>query len=129
MTPAEIQRLVPLVEQAKARDLAVFSATLREIEDLEQKITALHHDMQRNSLADTNNFAVIARWQNWADAEVDQLERAVSVAKQASEAARKVALRSSAKVRAVEMLLKTALKEQLQTNRRRAEQNGVPPDA
>lgn len=129
MTPAEIRKLQSLAEQGKARDLARFASALRYREDLVQQVTDIQADSHRNSLADGNEFGVIARWQQWATQETHRLE---SEARQTSleiEEFRLIAAKSSAKVNALEILLEKSLKAQLLNDRRRAEQNGVQPDA
>lgn len=129
MTPAEIRKLQALAEQGKARDLAKFASAKRHRERLIQQVDDIRADGHRNSLAAGNEFGVIARWQQWAVLETKRLE---SEARQASleiEGLRLIAAKSSAKVNAMEILLKKSLKAQLLNDRRRAEQNGVPPDA
>lgn len=129
MTPAEIRKLQSLAEQGKARDLARFASALRHHEGLIQQIDDIRADGHRNSLAAGNDFGVIARWQQWATQETKRLE---SEARQASleiEELRLIAVKSSAKVNALEILLEKSLKAQLLNARRRAEQNGIQPDA
>lgn len=127
MTPAEILKLQSLAEQGKLRDLAIYAkfaqryqASLGEINELES---------QTKRKFEAADITVIARWQRWADDELRRLNDQAQLIEIDKEAARNVAIKSAAKVQALEYLLKDARKAAIMLSRRRAEQNGMPPDA
>ncbi len=129
MTPSEIRKLVELAEYGKTKDLAIYANHVQKTEAISRKIHDLNADVRRNALSSGHDLAVSARWHAWAESEQQKLEGKAHEAAHDKELARKLAVKSSARVQALEMLLKKALAEQLILNRRRAEQNNVPPDA
>jgi len=70
----------------------------------------------------------VARWQAWAEGENRRLNEQAHAIDTDKELARKVAIKSAAKVQALEYLLKDAKKAEIVLRRRRAEQNGMPSD-
>lgn len=129
MTPSEIRKLISLAEHGKTRDIAIYAKACGKLEDTLAKISALNADKRQHSLASGSNFNTIALWQRWAEGEANKLESQHLDASREKEAARQIAVKSLAKVQALEILLKKALKEDVLIKRRRAEQNGQPPDA
>lgn len=125
MTPEELQKLLGLAEQGKTRALAEHAARLQDCAALAQERAALAEGMQ----AGGGDFTALARWQNWIQAEKRRLDQALQQAEMAAEESRKRALHASARVQALDILLERARAVALRQNRRRAEQNGVPPDA
>ena len=109
MTPAEIRKLQSLAEQGKARDLARFASALRHHEGLVRQIAEIQADGHRYSLAAGNNFSVIARWQSWATHETKRLEAEAQQALLGTEEIRLLAVKSSAKVNALEILMEKSL--------------------
>lgn len=129
MTPSEIRKLISLAEHGKTRDIAIYAKACGKLEDTLAKISALNADKRQHSLASGSNFNAIALWQRWAEGEANKLESQHLDASREKETARQIAVKSLAKVQALEILLKKALKEDVLIKRRRAEQNGQPPDA
>ena len=129
MTPTEVRKLISLAEHGKTRDMAIYAQTCRKLDGLQAQIDDLRTEKHKHDLSRGGDLGTLARWQRWADAEIAKLQSQHYDAKAEKEAARLVALRSVAKVQALEILLKRALKEEAMTKRRRAEQNGQPPDA
>ncbi len=124
MTPEDLEKLLVLAEQAKARDLAVYAQQVQEKQALEQARAEL--DARRQGSA---AFVALARWQNWVCRERERLTAELQRIGEAMDDSRARAVRASARVQALEMLLERARLAALRQNRRRAEQNGVPPDA
>lgn len=129
MTPSDIRKLISLAEHGKTRDLAIYAKSCKRLEDLGLQTDAIRANKRQNAVVSGGNFKNAALWQQWADAEIQKLQVKQLAEIVEKEHFRQIAFKSSAKVQALEMLLKTALKELLLTNRRRAEQNGLPPDA
>lgn len=129
MKPVEIEKLIALAEEHKARDLSAYAERMQKVNAIKRSIEDLKADIRQISLGSRNDFVVIARWQGWAEQKQQRLEHDVFEAVQAAEELRHVAVKSSARVHALEILLKKSRHEQLQLHRRRAEQNGMPPDA
>ena len=129
MTTTEVRKLIALADHGKTRDMAIYASACSKLDDLQAQIDALHTDKRQHSLSSAGDFNAIARWQRWAEAEINKLQSKLHNTAEEKEQARKVAVKSVAKVQALDILLKKALKEELLINRRRAEQNGQPPDA
>lgn len=129
MTPTEVRKLISLAEQGKARDMAIYAQVCSKLDGLQTQIGGLNADKQKHGLSRGGDLNALARWQRWAETEITKLQSQYRKIETEKEAARLVALRSTAKVQALETLLKKALKEEVLVNRRRAEQNGQPPDA
>ena len=129
MTPTEVRKLITLADHGKTRDLAIYTSACSTLDDLQAQIDALHTEIRQHSLSSEGNFNAIARWQRWAEVEINKLRSKLHNTAEEKEQARKVAVKSVAKVQTLEILLKKAQKEKLLINRRRAEQNGQPPDA
>lgn len=129
MTPGEVRKLVSLTEHGKMRDMAIYARACSKLEGCQAQIEALRADKYRHGLARGGDLNALARWQRWSDSEIDKLRFHYKEAKVEKETTRLVAVRSVAKVQALEILLKKALKEEILIKRRRAEQNGQPPDA
>ncbi|PCJ74534.1 MAG: hypothetical protein COA53_09170 [Rhodobacteraceae bacterium] len=129
MTPTEVRKLISLAEHGKTRDMAIYAQYCGKLDALQAQIDCVHTDKRKHDLSRGGDLNTFARWQRWAGAEIAKLQSQHYDAKAEKEAARLVALRSVAKVQALEILLKRALKEEVMTKRRRAEQNGQPPDA
>lgn len=129
MTPTEIQKLINLAEHGKTRDIAIYAGTCSKLDRLQKKILSLQADIRKGVGREGENLNAHARWQHWAQLEEGKLKQKYSGAEDEKEAARQVAMKSVAKVQALEILLKKSLKEDILLKRRRAEQNGQPPDA
>lgn len=129
MTPSEIRKLINLAEQGKTRDIALFASVSRQHNELLHKLGALQSQNRKHNLLNTMDFNAVARWKRWNEVEITNLQARIYAVLEEKDSARKVAAKSAAKVQALEFLLKKALKVELQKNRRRAEQNGQPPDA
>ena len=129
MNPTEVRKLVALAEHGKSRDMAIYAQACNKLEGLQAQIDALHADKRQHGLSSGGDLNALARWQRWAEAEIDKLRSQHNEAAREKEVARQVAVKSVAKVQALEILLKKALKEDILIKRRRAEQNGQPPDA
>ena len=129
MAPAEVRKLIALAEHGKTRDMAIYAQISRKLDDLHSKIEALNVEKNQRGLSSSGDFNVLARWRRWAEVEIGKLQAASQKAAKEKEGARQIAIRSVAKVQALEILLKKALKEELVLKRRRAVQNGQPPDA
>lgn len=129
MTPSEIRKLIDLAEQGKTRDIALYAHISRQHNELLNQLGALQSQNRKHCLKNTMDFSAVARWKRWNEIEVTNLHARANTVLKNKESARKVAAKSAAKVQALEYLLKKALKVELQINRRRAEQNGQPPDA
>ncbi len=126
MTPAEIEKLQSLAEQGKARDLAIYAGFVQKLQVAQQEIDDLHEQYKAHSKS--TNIVVVARWQAWAEGENRRLNEQAHAIDTDKELARKVAIKSAAKVQALEYLLKDAKKAEIVLRRRRAEQNGMPSD-
>jgi len=129
LTPTEVRKLIALAEHGKTRDMAIYAELSRKLDDLYSKIEALNAEKNQHGLSNSGDFNVLARWQRWADIEISKLQAASQKAAKEKDAARQIAIKSVAKVQGLETLLEKALKEELVLKRRRAEQNGQPPDA
>ena len=129
MTPTEVQKLIALAEHGKTRDMAIYAHACSKLEDIRARIDVLNADKHKYGLSGDDNLNAHARWQHWAEAEDNKLESQHQEAVEEKETARQIAVKSVAKVQALEILLKKALKEEILIKRRRAEQNGQPPDA
>lgn len=127
MTPADIRKLQDLAEQGKLRDLAIYSKFVQRHGDIMRQVDDLQARVDNNE--DTSDLTALVRWESWAERERTKLVAMADAMHVEKENARKVAVKSAAKVEALGILLKDALKAQLILNRRRAEQNGMPPDA
>jgi len=127
VTPAEIRKLLALAEQGKSRDLALYAQQVQAAEAVSARKQALLEGLRETPAL--QDYAASARWQRWSEQEMRRLQaesRRIEVEK---EARRKTAATAVARVQALELLLEKALKADIQQARRRAEQNGVPPDA
>ena len=129
MTPSDIRKLISLVEHGKNRDLATYAKSCERFDETARQIESIQIDKRQNAVVSEGHFKALALWQRWAETELRKKLVQQQTEALEKERLRQVAFKSSAKVQALEMLLKTALKEQLSTSRRRAEQNGVSPDA
>ncbi len=129
MTLAEIEKLRALAEQAKLRDVAAYVSVSGDLEKIDHQIRTLGIERRNKGLVTANDFKSIAVWQRWAESEMTKLEHRRHHVALKKEQRRHEAMRSSAKVRSLEMLSKKASKEAVLQNRKRAEQNGLPPDA
>ncbi len=129
MTPTEVRKLISLAEHGKTRDMAIYAQACSKLDGLQAQIDGLFADKHQHGLSRGSDLNTLARWQRWTEAEITKLQSQHQDIETEKEAARLVALRSAAKVQALEILLKKALKEEVLINRRRAEQNGQPPDA
>jgi len=129
MTPTEVRKLIMLAEHGKTRDLATYAQVCKNLDDLKVQINTLHADKRQQTLSNGGDLNTLARWQRWVEVEINKLRTQHHNAEGEKEAARLVAVKSFAKVQALEILLKKSLKEEILTKRRRAEQNGQPPDA
>lgn len=129
MTLAEIEKLRALAEQAKLRDVAAYVSVSGDLEKIDHQIRTLGIERRNKGLVTANDFKSIAVWQRWAESEMTKLEHSRNHVALEKEQRRHEAMRSSAKVRSLEMLSKKASKEAVLQNRKRAEQNGLPPDA
>ena len=127
MTPAEIRKLLALAEQGKSRDLALYAQQMQAAEAVAARKQALLQGLRETPAL--QDYAASARWQRWSEQEMRRLQtesRRIEVEK---EARRKTAATAVARVQALELLLEKARKADIQQARRRAEQNGAPPDA
>ena len=129
MNPAEVRKLIALAAHGKSRDMAIYAQACSKTEGLQAKIDTLHTDKRQHDLSSGSDLNALARWQRWSEAEIGKLQSQHNEAASEKEVARLVAVKSVAKVQALETLLKKALKEDVLIKRRRAEQNGQPPDA
>ena len=129
MTPAEIEKLRALAEQAKLRDVAAYVRISGDLEMIDHQIRTLTAERRKHSLATTQDFRSIATWQRWADKEMAKLVETSGHIAMEKERCRNEALQSSAKVQVLKFLGKKASKYVVLQNRKRAEQNGRPPDA
>lgn len=129
MTPAEIRKLLPLAEQGKSRDLALYAKWMQALERIAAEQAALEQKSRSFAQVDGQDFGATARWQNWAQQQTRRLLVEAQQATVEKEACRKQAVTSAARVQALELLLQQARAAELLQHRRRAEQNGVPPDA
>ena len=129
MTPTEVQKLISLAEHGKTRDITIYAQACSKLDSLQSQIDMLHADKRQHDLSGGGDLNALARWQRWAETEINILQSQHHEATGVKEAARQIAVKSVAKVQALEILLKKALKEELLIKRRRAEQNGQPPDA
>ncbi len=129
MKSSDINKLIDLAEIGKTRDIALFAKINRECSDLKAQCETIQMRNRQDSLQGTTDFNAIARWQRWNESEITRLHDRIGALTDEKGVARKIAAKSAAKVQALEILLKKSVKTDLQTNRRRAEQNGQPPDA
>ena len=129
MIPAELRKLASLAEQGKIRDLANYSQACKNLDDLQVQIDTLHADKRRYDLSNGDDPGTFARWQRWNEAKISELRSQHKEVTNNIELARLAAVKSLAKVHALEILLKKSLKEEVLVKRRRAEQNGQAPDA
>lgn len=129
MRSNQIRKLIDLAENGKTRDVALFVKASNECRDLVEQLELIQKQIGQHKFNDEIDFSAIARWQRWNDAETKRLHARISEAVESKSKSRKIATKSAAKVQVLETLLKKALKVEVQANRRRAEQNGQPPDA
>ena len=129
MTPIQVRKLVSLAEHGKTRDITIYAQACRKLDDLETQIKMLNADKRKHVLSSGGDFNALARWQHWVVVAINKLQSQHHEAAAKNEVARLSAVKSAAKVQALEILLKKALKEEVLIKRRRAEQNGQPPDA
>lgn len=129
MTPLEVRKLIALAEHGKTRDMAIYAQACSKLEGVQTQIDALNANKRKYDMSGGDNLNALARWQRWARLEANRLQSQHHDAAREKETARQVAMKSVAKVQALETLLKKALKEEVMIKRRRAEQNGQPPDA
>lgn len=129
MKPNQIRKLIDLAENGKTRDVALFVKASNECRELKEQLDLFQTQIGQHGFNDKMDFNAIARWQRWNDVETKRLHTRISKAVESKSKSRKIAAKSAAKVQVLETLLKKALKVELQANRRRAEQNGQPPDA
>jgi hypothetical protein len=109
--------------------MAIYAQACSKLEGVQIKMDALDADKRQHGLSSDGDLNALARWQRWAEIEIGKLRSQHTEAAKGKEVARQVAVKSVAKVQALEILLKKALKEDVLIKRRRAEQNGQPPDA
>jgi len=129
VTPAQVRKLIPLAEHGKSRDMDNYARKCIKVEEIRGEIDVIRAGKRQYDPSNGGDFNALARWQRWVDAEISKLGSQHQISESEKEAARLVAIKSAAKVQALESLLKRALKEELVRKRRRAEQNGQPPDA
>ncbi len=129
MTADDLRRLLVLAQKMQQRDLAYFAACLRERRALEQAGSDLRARAFHPATVAGQDLAVVARWQNWTGQRLGELADELARAQARQEESRRRAQTAAARVQALETLLQRAEFRALQKNRRRAEQNGVPPDA
>ncbi len=129
MTPEEIRKLLSLATTIMDRDIANFANASKRLELLKLEIDQFLKDSMRQQSQVTTCFKTIAVFQGWVEKEKQKYDlrrrELVSIVEQA----RAPAMTSSARVQSLELLLKKAERNELMENRKRAEQNGVPPDA
>lgn len=127
MKTAELKKLLDLANRAKDRDLAAYSALrnacealLEEADNIKQKSSVQNID---------ENLGASLQWQSWILRKLADLDHKITAANQQEEASRTVAQKSAAKVEAITFLIKKSAAIELRDDRRRAEQDGLPPDA
>jgi len=129
LTPIEVRKLISVVEHGKTRDIAIYALASNKLDGLQAQIEALHEQKHQLGLSRGSDLNALDRWQRWAESEIGKLQYHHQAALGEKEAARLVAVKSTAKVLALEILLNKAVKNDIMVKRRRAEQNGLPPDA
>jgi hypothetical protein len=129
LTPTEVRKLISLAEHGKTRDITIYAQACSKLDSLQSQIDVLYADKRLHGLSSGGDLNALARWQRWAEAEINKLQSQHHMEVGEKEAARQIAVKSVAKVQALEILLKKALKDEILIKRRRAEQNGQPPDA
>lgn len=129
MTAEELGKLLHLAEQKKARDLASYATSLHKIEGFKAEISALTDKKHHIGTHSTDAVLVVARWNIWADKQIQHFEILINATRQEAEILRAQAAKSTGKVLGIEMLQEKVALEYKLLQRRRAEQNGVPPDA
>ena len=125
MKTAELKKLLDLANRAKDRDLAVFSAFKTAREALSKEAA----DIKHKSAAEGADAVASLQWQSFSLRKLAELETKIAAASAQEEDARAIAQKSAAKVEAIKFLIKKSSVIELHDNRRRAEQDGLPPDA
>ncbi len=129
MKPAQIRILQGLAQQKKTRDMAALTQQQRQIQQVEQVISALSDKVTNASEnISAEDLATTSRWLGWAGQEHSRLQKSRQSLEQAKEIARKAAALSDAKTRVIEDLLAKADQYEILENRRRAERMGREPD-
>ena len=125
MKTAELKKLLDLAERAKERDLAVFSAFRSAREALADEAA----NIKRKSATESADIGASMQWQSWSLRKLAELDVKIAAAVEQEESARSIAQKSAAKVEAIIFLIKKSTAIELHDDRRRAEQDGLPPDA
>lgn len=126
MKTVELKKLLNLADRAKDRDLAAFSILKLAREKLSSEAADIK---QKSSVSNSEANAASLQWQSWSLRKLAELDQKIAKAGGDEETARLIAQKSAAKVEAIKFLLKKSAAIELHDNRRRAEQDGLPPDA
>ena len=125
MKTSELKKLLDLASRAKDRDLAMFLALKTAREELSNEA----NDIKQKSAVVDGNFGASLQWQSWRLRKLADLDRKIADASAREEDVRAIAQKSAAKVEAIKSLIKKSSAIELHDDRRRAEQDGLPPDA
>lgn len=126
MTPQALKQLQSMAAQVEKRDLAALRMARDRLDRLQAAQAAL--DATQADLYGAESLVVGAAYGDWLHLELARLRSAIARAEAALETARTGAGRSFARRQLLDGLLKHARYEGLMQERRRAEQNGMPPE-
>ena len=128
MKSEQLKLLQDLVRQKRERDLAALTKARQQVTQADRQIEALREKQRQEQRQSADDLLVSAKWQGWAAQEQLNLAQARAQLCQSAEVARQAAAHSDAKTRVIGDLLQSALRDELQQSRRKAEQNGREPD-
>ncbi|MGR3721808.1 hypothetical protein [Abyssibius alkaniclasticus] len=126
MTPAALRKLGALAQQVERRDLAALRLAQERVAALNAAQATL--DSTQAALYADDSMIIGAAYGDWLRLEAARIAKALQKAERAVLAARGNAARAFARKQALSGLQEQAEAEELQTARRRAEQNGMPAD-
>lgn len=127
MTSQHLSHLKELAEKHLDKELALHSEMVRRVDAIKKEMQSLRQ--QCDDPVAPNDVFTAARWKIWAEEKHKRLECALHVATKEADQTRDVARKSFARVKALEQLLENSKYDALMRDRRRAEQNNLPPDA
>lgn len=129
MTPAELKILRDLVEQKRLKDMAALTSANAKTALTTAQIAKLAAEVCDNLVdAPPEDLATISRWLGWAEQEKTRLAAQRQIQETQAETVRNFAAVSDAKTRVITEMLRKAEFQELQKDRRKAEQEGRAPD-
>jgi len=126
MTPAALIKLQSMAVQVEMRAMAALRRALDDVAQLHASQAAL--DATQAELYGAETMVVGAAYGDWLRVEQGRITQALRKSEALAQAARGGARLSLSRRQVLDGLLKQAKGEALMLERRRAEQNGVPPD-